>query len=110
MRRAENRRANVKARVIVGQCILPTHTWRKSDCTDNFNTATFNCQVEILRRAFRRRSPKTSELTNDLALICVERDALAFSGFFPTSIYADNVDGEVLALEHNQISGLLAWL
>jgi hypothetical protein len=30
---------------IVGQCFLPTHTWRKSNCADDLNAATFNCQV-----------------------------------------------------------------
>ena len=34
---------------IVGQCFLPTHTWRNSDLIDKLNAATFNCQAPILR-------------------------------------------------------------
>src|SRR6266436_1639497 len=49
----QNRPANVnkshaKLAPAVGQCFLPTHTWRKSDCTDNLNAATFIVKSGIL--------------------------------------------------------------
>src|SRR5260221_2058027 len=121
---------------IVGRYVSSTHTWRKSNCTDNLDAATFNCQVqnaELL--SLRRRTPRhwgiQMEIAADLNLLRAERDALAFLGLLsslylrfdppiscgdgevvqPThfqglnihALIIDNADGEVLALEHNQI-------
>ncbi len=121
---------------IVGRYVSSTHTWRKSNCTDNLDAATFNCQVqksELL--SLRRRTPHhwglQMDIAADLSLFCAERDALAFLGLLsslylrfdppispgdgsaaqPThfqglnihALIIDNADGEVLALEHNQI-------
>src|SRR5262245_41889171 len=50
---------------IVGQCFLPTHTWRKSNCTNDLNAATFNCQVRNTTvLALPRRTPSYQEVTN----------------------------------------------
>src|SRR5437660_7093846 len=47
---------------IVGQCLLPTHTWRKSNCTDELNAAIFNCQVR--NSALRACVPATHAVTS----------------------------------------------
>jgi tRNA(Arg) A34 adenosine deaminase TadA len=118
---------------IVGQCVSPTHTWRKSDCTDKLNAATFQLSSPDFCAARRPGKANaahaaSSEATNGYRC---RRDALAFLGLLsslylrfdppigsadggaaqPThfqglnihALIIDNVDGEVLALEHNQI-------
>src|SRR5258708_22133802 len=88
----QNRRVNVnksKATLapIVGQCYLPTHTWRKSNCNVNLNSATFNCQVRNFKQlAFRRRTPrdlryKWKSLQTSLYSVLNAMLSL-FSGFF----------------------------
>lgn len=121
---------------IVGQCFLPTHTWRKSNCTNDLNTATFDCQVrDTTVLALPRRTPSYREVTNGyrcrprsiprrtrrsrfswasfVALFTVRSadqlwrwrhsSADTFSRLNIHALIIDNVDGEVLALEHNQI-------
>jgi tRNA(Arg) A34 adenosine deaminase TadA len=137
----QNRRANVdKSHAtlapIVGQCFLPTHTWRKSDCTDKLNAASFQLSSPEFSAAGASASHRAiggykMDTTADIALFRAERDALAFLGLLsslhlrfdppigaadgsaaqPThfqglnihALIIDNADGEVLALEHNQI-------
>src|SRR5258707_5307097 len=76
---------------IVGRYVSSTHTWRKSNCTDNLDAATFNCQVqksELL--SLRRRTPHhwglQMDIAADLSLFRAERDALAFLGLL-SSLY-----------------------
>src|SRR5262245_53551762 len=76
---------------IVGPCLPPTHTWRKSDCTDKLNAASFQLSSPefcAARAPTSHAAPLeiTMDTVADLALFRAERDALAFLGLL-SSLY-----------------------
>jgi hypothetical protein len=71
---------------------LATHTWRKSDCIKELNTATFNCQVRISAQLSVPLNPGATLggyqwIPLQTSLYFVPSAMLSrFSGFFPRFI------------------------